>query len=1003
METKVRRYICNALLTVVALFVAYSCSDDKILRNGINSTLEETADFKRSSFLLEKNFWELTAEDTKIVVELRSHTYGSVQQFQVDVAQEDGKHRITMNIPKGEQVADGDYEVEAFSLKGTKFGKRLIATFKDEMLCAKKSSADFYKPHLRGEGTAESPLKLSSSDDFQWLLLGLSNDSVGHGAGLYFKQMRSFDAPPESDAYTGHNYAGYSFAGIYDGNNEEINLAYAGSKTEENVGLFKILYEGAEIKNLTINANIRRVGKNGGALAGRSEGKVTIKNVTVKGSLTDCNDNIGGFIGMANGDLNVNNSRILASVDGHEAIGGLVGYYTGGKLSVDTFTNVKPNSSIGVLGLTASGNRLGGVAGALIAGSCDIQNVLISHPISIDDINIPVMRCDGNDAGGVIGKAELNGTSRFDSVRVVAPIQADGYCVGGLIGSAKFSNNMEVRNCQFNSYLKGKEDVGGFIGKYFKGGGKLSLVGGNSIMKGKEGSYLSIEGSKYVGGVIGWVLDNVEISGVCEVNAPVIAYDNYAGGIAGGVSDVEISNLKNFVLSSYMTVYSSDAAGGLVGYADGCTLIGDLGTLDMDPKSMYDRSYYKKHSNFGGTVKCDIPGRGAGKGTSMGGIVGYGLNCSVKGVCFSGTVEGKERVGGIVGHANFNENKSQEITNCVNAGVLVENKSSQHTGGVIGLLEYKHGTVSNLINQCEIRGMSNTGGVIGTARMLDNADVMKLELLVNEGTITGQTNVGGCIGQVCGETTNDSKHYDNQIRNCGNYGNVTCSGYDSSVDDTNHAHVGGILGRGSISYAKIVSCANHGAIKGYSEHDSDVGGICGRFGYPTSGVSVSTNTELAYCCNKGEIYGGGHNSYVGGILGRAAVMKLSNDPDWIIHDIYNTGKIATDHKDDTGGLVGFGDYYSDVKRGINTGFVESGNGCVGTHRGTLYHNDLYYLSGTGKSWSGEKFDSNDKKTASTFHNFDFTNVWLIDSDDSHNGGYPYLRNCKYQEAIKYKN
>ena len=127
METKVRRYICNALLTVVALFVAYSCSDDKILRNGINSTLEETADFKRSSFLLEKNFWELTDEDTKIVVELRSHTYGSVQQFQVDVAQEDGKHRITMNIPKGEQVADGDYDGEAFSLKGTKFGKRLIA------------------------------------------------------------------------------------------------------------------------------------------------------------------------------------------------------------------------------------------------------------------------------------------------------------------------------------------------------------------------------------------------------------------------------------------------------------------------------------------------------------------------------------------------------------------------------------------------------------------------------------------------------------------------------------------------------------------------------------------------------------------------------------------------------------------------------------------------------------------------------------------------------------
>ena len=1002
MKSKVRRYICNALLVAVALFVAYGCSDDKIRKNGINSTLEETTDYKLSSFLLENGLWELTDEDAEIVVELRSHTDGSAQQYKVAVAQEGGKHRMTMRIPKSNLLLDGDYDVVAFSMKGIKFGKRLVATFKDEMMCAVMKSSNLFR--LTGEGTEESPLLIKSTDDFSLFSYGLMNDSVGHGADLYFKQVKSFDAPPVSEIYTGHNYAGYSFAGIYDGNDKEINLAYAGSKTEENVGLFKILYEGAEIKNLTINANIRGVGKNGGALSGRSEGLVKISNVTVKGSLSSCNDNIGGFIGYAKGDLSVTNSRLLATVDGHQAIGGLVGYFTNGKLSVNVFTNVKSGSSTGVLGLTASGNQLGGVVGALIAGSCDMRRVLISHPISREDIDISVVRCGGDDAGGVIGKAEINGTSRFDSIRVVAPIHADGHCVGGLIGSAQFDKDLEVKDCQFNSYLKGKEEIGGFIGKYSSGGGTLALSGGNLVMQGSEGSYLSIEGSRYVGGVIGRDFGKVTISGKFEINAPVIAYDCDAGGIAGCVSGVEIKNMNNFVLSSNMTVYASDAGGGLVGFADGCTLIGNVTDLGMESKTMFDSDYYKKQSNFGGKVKSDIPGKGAGKGTALGGLVGYGENCSLKNLCFSGSVIGKERVGGIIGHANFNQNKSQKISDCVNAGktdvMSVENSSGQHTGGVIGYLEYKYGTVTRLINQRAVTGMSNTGGVIGTVRMLDGASTLVMDWYVNGGKIQGHTNVGGCIGQVRGETTNDSKHYDNQIRNCGNFADVSCVGYDGSVDDTNSAHVGGILGRGSISYAKIEHCANHGTIKGCSGRDSDVGGICGRFGYPTSGVSVSTNTGLAYCCNRGEIHGGGSHSYIGGILGRAAVMKLSNDPDWIIHDIYNTGRIVTIHDDDTGGLVGYGDYYSDVKRGINIGKVEAGNGCIGTHRGTLYHNDLYYLSGTGSGWSGEKFESKDKKNGGTFHNFDFEKVWAIDSDDSHNDGYPYLRDCKYQEKPK---
>ena len=82
----------------------------------------------------------------------------------------------------------------------------------------------------------------------------------------------------------------------------------------------------------------------------------------------------------------------------------------------------------------------------------------------------------------------------------------------------------------------------------------------------------------------------------------------------------------------------------------------------------------------------------------------------------------------------------------------------------------------------------------------------------------------------------------------------------------------------------------------------------------------------------------------------------------------------------------------------------NGNGVVGTRKSSViwHHHDLYYLDGTGSGWCAESFSDSEKKNTSTFNNFDFSGkgVWIIDSDNSKNNGFPYLRDCPFQSIYQ---
>ena len=969
------------LLMALAAFLWTSCSDDELYRsNELGSRLEEMGDFKLSSFTLEKGIWEIADTIQQIKLHLKSHTDDSIRAYDAAVLHSESNPSYSIYIPKTDEIPDSDYDLTAFLMDGTKLGTKLKVTFRDEMLHTIMASTVQYD--LEGEGTAEKPYLIGSQEDFGMLEYGLNRyDTIAHAAGLYFKQTADFEAPHRSDVYDGRYTFGESFAGIYDGDGKSITIAYLGAQAESDttVGLFKTLYDGAQIKNLTIRANMQGIKKNGGMLAGSSQGNVTLTNVTVSGSITDSNGHIGAFIGHATGNLTAEHCRLFASVHANSYVGGLVGYMENGMLTVTDFSNLQENSMPFLFTVHASNRGAGGITGGIMKGGCAFKDITLQHSIEKEDSGLKVIYAGADRAGGLAGEMALNEASSLNNINIWAPVRSEQKDAGGLVGTATLTAPLSVSNCTFASLVKSNEKAAGFFG-YLKCDNHLNLAETNQVVQVNNG-YLNVEANKYAGGMFGYVYGDIKTSGLCLININVTATSNFAGGIIGELEHGTLET-KNFSLDNDMQVYGNDATGGLVGYANSSTIKGDIGDLNFS--SIPSPDNFK--SNYSGKVSS--PGAD-GKGTSMGGLVGYALHSHLDHLCFTGSVFGSDRVGGIVGHIRG----TASITHCVNNANIVENSTNTCTGGIAGKVDFTEGTYTHMINYSNIAGMEQTGGIFGYIGLeTSTTHNLNIQYTVNAGTVSGSRNVGGCVGRLY-DDMNDVEH---KISYCANYGKVSNSG---------NGNLGGILGQGDSKKTIIMNSANHGEIAGGSNGASQVGGIAGRMGKDPKGVTIGNNMELAYCCNRGNISSDNVDSHVGGILGYQEEGNDYDENHWMTHDCYNSGSITSDQKSDNGGIVGCVDSYSEVVRCINIGKVSpNGNGVVGTRKSSViwHHHDLYYLDGTGSGWCAESFSDSEKKNTSTFNNFDFSGkgVWIIDSDNSKNNGFPYLRDCPFQSIYQ---
>ena len=336
-------------------------------------------------------------------------------------------------------------------------------------------------------------------------------------------------------------------------------------------------------------------------------------------------------------------------------------------------------------------------------------------------------------------------------------------------------------------------------------------------------------------------------------------------------------------------------------------------------------------SVYGATVEnCTVEGVVRvqnGNSYSLGGVVGWAQESTLRGCSFTGKVEGQSfnaTFGGVVGTTvGYHENCL--LADCVSEGTMRFTDSDQgDIGGVVGSAG---GVVRGCVNRMDISGdcdelggvmgrvsvgaetlneetvpgsfaaydcrnegavenlAEEAGGVIGIVHNSDaRVESLTLSGLVNSGAVTGVERVGGIVGDL------NSGCLSYTLENCENTGTVTAGMY-----------AGGIIGyaSSSIDGCRISGCTNSGDI----QSQSPGGGIVGAY----MGMSLALDrTEglltFADCRNTGTVENLDGIGGTGGILGR--IFTDDEGESVLLTNCENTGTIRSAGPAWLGGILG---------------------------------------------------------------------------------------------------
>lgn len=274
----------------------------------------------------------------------------------------------------------------------------------------------------------------------------------------------------------------------------------------------------------------------------------------------------------------------------------------------------------------------------------------------------------------------------------------------------------EIRNFRMkNSYIN--QTTVAATSTYFTGSvagridGTICDVYSEAIVKSKAGVTGGIVGTMYGTGA---KLEECHFAGIVDTSGQM------AGGLAGSVhtGDVQIKDS-----SSEGTIYSTqNYIGGIVGYIT-------KGTVNIT-KSSSDSIIDSANQYIGGIVGYILEGTVNITGTQcgstinsgnhyLGGLVGY-INkgtVDIKESCFSGSLSGKNSVGGIVGAI-------YHATNAIDV------------------------TLSDCLNSGAITGISGVAGLCGRNYYSATSAGLKMERCLNIGLVRGQDRVGSVVGWV---------------------------------------------------------------------------------------------------------------------------------------------------------------------------------------------------------------------------------------------------------------
>lgn len=261
-----------------------------------------------------------------------------------------------------------------------------------------------------------------------------------------------------------------------------------------------------------------------------------------------------------------------------------------------------------------------------------------------------------------------------------------------------------------------------------------------------------------------------------------------------------------------------------------------------------------------------------------------------------------------------------EYVNCVNNGVIDCGGAQVPAGGIAGTgnsntktISSKTMTLKNCVNNAEIKGGWQTGGIVGW--------VARATLVAED--CTNNANVNSCLsysGGVFGRLS----EIKSTVTRCVNNGEIT-----SKV-----SHVGGIAGYlesgDRETSTEFYDCVNNGYINA-TDVSQNAGGILGS----TAGLgeyganAFNTTVKAIGCVNTGKVIS---KSFTSGIIGLAGAINKTFYTDKNVVEIRNcrnSGVIGSDGTKQAGGMVG-GAYGCNltIDGCINTGNI-TGKRCAG--------------------------------------------------------------------------
>ena len=683
---------------------------------------------------------------------------------------------------------------------------------------------------------------------------------------------------------------------------------------------------GLKVNNNNANAGIFSTVGNGGV----------VKNVNIYSGNFTGSANAGAVAGVNNGRIE-NIVTFGNTVTANSNAGGIVGVNNSG-----TFTKVEDGTtnggelSYGIYDVESTGSVIAGSDSAIAGGLVGTNEGGLANSFSDSAVSVkvdnqkPITTTGG--LGGVVG-VNKGDVQMVDSLGVTNGGTTGSSNVGGIIGI----NNGNMYSGYNESIVSGSSNVGGIIGDNSSTVANVvnatsvtgkdkdkdnvseyvgGLVGTNtgSVTNGRNNG--TITGTNYVGGMVGNNADGSTLTNLVNDSSAAITGVQYVGGIAGKNDGIITANNSNLINRGSIT--GNQYVGGVAGMNTG-EISNTVNSVVLNATGT-DAKYFGGVAGYNngviGTVtNTSVIDVTAQYGTLVGGIIGFNdANGTLAGeIVNEGNISGKSEVGGIIG-----ENINQSILN--NEGkprLTISNKGNVRAtnGGAAGIFYDNQGVINNvdLINEGTVTGGTAKDSVTG-GLFGKNSGKVTNSILTNSGIVTGGGTVGGLIGD--------------------NSGSASGSVFTNDGIVEGEDKVGGLFGinSGSFNTSSLINTVN-AQVTGKQE----VGGLIGKNTGKIEGGRDAADSYYKYqIYNNGTINVTGEGTHIGGLFG-------TNSGD--VEAAYNTGVINAGQSSNVGGIAGVNEQGGKLDQVFNTVMTENGTdaitgdtnvgGLVGTNSGTL--------------------------------------------------------------------